>query len=121
MGQLAVINAPYGFATIWGIAKGWLAKETQEKVHIFGSDYQSFLLEHVDAENLPETLGGKCTCIDEGGCHMSNTGPWMIDRPARRKRFLKGEIERPGLGLEDLGKGIPNGSNLDPSIKSVTP
>ena len=118
MGVLTIINAPYGFAPIWNVVKAWLAKETQEKVNIFGSDYKTFLLEHVDAESLPVSLGGTCTCADEGGCHLSNKGPWMIDRPARRERFVKGEIDRPGLGLEDIGKegdGVPNGSKLEPA------
>ncbi|KAI0343384.1 CRAL/TRIO domain-containing protein [Trametopsis cervina] len=102
LGTLAVINAPYGFSTIWNAVKAWLSKETQEKVYIFGSDYQAFLLELVDPENLPKSLGGKCTCEENGGCEMSYAGPWMEGRTERREKWLKGERERPGLGLEDL-------------------
>ncbi len=101
MGHLAVINAPYSFAVMWNAVRPWLAKETQEKIHILSSDYESALLELVDAENLPESLGGTCKCEDKGGCLDSNWGPWMEGRSERREKWLKGEISRPGLGLED--------------------
>jgi len=101
MGHLAVINAPYSFAVMWNVVRSWLAKETQEKIHILSSDYESALLELVDAENLPESLGGTCKCEDKGGCLDSNWGPWMEGRTERREKWLKGEISRPGLGLED--------------------
>ncbi|KAI4964158.1 hypothetical protein ZWY2020_006960 [Hordeum vulgare] len=35
---------------------------------VLGSNYQSRLLEVIDASELPEFLGGSCTCIDKGGC-----------------------------------------------------
>ena len=97
MGHLAVINAPYSFAAIWAAVRPWLAKETQEKVHILSSDYQSGLLELVDAENLPTSLGGKCTCEGYGGCEASQAGPWMVDRERRREMWLRGDLERTGL------------------------
>jgi len=115
LGTLAVINAPYGFSTIWGITKGWLAKETQEKVHILGANYQDFLLQYVDAEALPASLGGKCICEEHGGCELGNVGPWVMGRKERREKWLKGERDRPGLGLEDLEKG-----DSDTAIPSPT-
>lgn len=102
MGTLVVINAPSTFTAIWAGVKPMLAKETQDKVCIFGSDYVPFLLEHVNEEDLPASLGGKCTCSEFGGCQFSNVGPWMEGRKERRQRWLRGEISRPGLGLEDL-------------------
>ncbi|KAI0785250.1 CRAL-TRIO domain-containing protein, partial [Abortiporus biennis] len=90
MAQLAIVNAPTSFTTIWSFIKPWLAKETQAKVDILGSDYQEVLLDLVDAENLPASLGGKCTCAEFGGCEKSNAGPWSIGREERRERWLKG-------------------------------
>ncbi|PWZ19196.1 Phosphatidylinositol/phosphatidylcholine transfer protein SFH6 [Zea mays] len=43
---------------------------------VLGSNYQSRLLEVIDSSELPEFLGGSCTCSDEGGCPGSNKGPW---------------------------------------------
>jgi len=85
MGQLLIINAPSSFAFIWAMIKPWLSKETVEKVDILSSNYREVLLEVIDAENLPVTLGGNCTCEGEGGCDLSGAGPWMDERKASRK------------------------------------
>ena len=106
MGHLAIINAPYSFAAIWSAVRPWLAKETADKVHILSSDYKSALLELVDEENLPESLGGKCTCSDKGGCSLSSAGPWMEGRKERREKWLKGERDTPGLTMEDRKEGV---------------
>jgi hypothetical protein len=100
MGQLLIINAPSSFAFIWGMIKPWLAKETVEKVDILSSNYREVLLGVVDAENLPVTLGGKCTCEGEGGCDISGAGPWMDERKERKRRDVtekSGSIERTGV------------------------
>jgi len=80
MGQLAIINAPSTFTVIWNAIKPWLSKETAAKVDILGSDYKDVLLNLVDAENLPASLGGDCTCSEAGGCHLSGVGPWQDGR-----------------------------------------
>jgi len=91
MAQLAIVNAPSSFTTIWSFIKPWLAKETVAKVDILGSDYQKVLLNLIDAENLPSSLGGKCTCEEHGGCEKSNAGPWSEGRKERREKWLRGE------------------------------
>ncbi|CAL1713230.1 unnamed protein product [Somion occarium] len=101
MAQLAIVNAPSSFTTIWSFIKPWLAKETQQKVDILGTDYQKVLLDLIDAENLPESLGGKCTCPEAGGCDKSNAGPWNEGRKERREQWLRGEGE-PHLGADLL-------------------
>jgi hypothetical protein len=83
MGKVAVVNAPSTFAFIWRIMKPWMAKETQAKVDILGSNYKDVLLDLIDEENLPSVLGGKCTCGGKDGeslCHLSGAGPWMEGR-----------------------------------------
>jgi hypothetical protein len=40
-----------------------------DKVHVLGSDFQSDLLEYIDADSLPDFLGGTCKCEHmPGGC-----------------------------------------------------
>ena len=90
MGQLVVINAPSSFTFIWSVIKPWLSKETVEKVDIHGKDYKEVLLQIVDADNLPTYLGGNCTCSSAGGCDLSNAGPWMEERLAKRTAAKEG-------------------------------
>ncbi|SPO04434.1 probable phosphatidylinositol/phosphatidylcholine transfer protein SEC14 [Cephalotrichum gorgonifer] len=78
LGHLFLINCPWGFSAIWSIIKGWLDPVTVKKIHILGSGYQNELLTHIPAENLPVEFGGTCNC--EGGCHLSNMGPWREEQ-----------------------------------------
>jgi hypothetical protein len=74
LGKLFLINAPWGFSTVWSIIKGWLDPVTVKKIHILSSDYKKELMSHVDPESLPIAFGGTCSC--EGGCEYSDAGPW---------------------------------------------
>ncbi|KAG6055026.1 hypothetical protein E4U17_003289 [Claviceps sp. LM77 group G4] len=74
LGKLFLINAPWGFSTVWSVVKGWLDPVTVKKIHILGSGYKSELLKHVDADSLPVEFGGTCKC--QGGCENSDAGPW---------------------------------------------
>ncbi|GJE97186.1 Sec14-like phosphatidylinositol transfer family protein [Phanerochaete sordida] len=119
MAQLAIVNAPSSFTAIWSVMRPWLAKETAAKVSVLGANYQKALLELVDAENLPETLGGTCTCAEctnitpdggEGGvaemgrCAFSSAGPWMVGRAERRAAWLAGERKCIALEPGELEK-----------------
>lgn len=72
-----IINAPWLFDTIWGFVKMWLDEVTVNKIKIFksGKDYMPTLLQYVDKERLPFSLGGSCQC--EGGCELADPGPWQ--------------------------------------------
>lgn len=74
MGKFYVVNAPWGFSTIWSIISGFLDPVTVAKIKILGSGYKDELIKQVDPENLPKDLGGNCQC--QGGCSLSDAGPW---------------------------------------------
>ncbi len=87
LGKLYIINAPWGFSTIFGIIKGYLDPVTVEKIHVLGSGYQKELLSQVPAENLPKTFGGSCDCV--GGCQLSDAGPWREAEFHREPKWAK--------------------------------
>jgi CRAL/TRIO domain len=73
MGQTFIVSAPLLFSGVWAIIKGFLDEKTRKKISIKGGSYQKDLLEIVDADNLPDFLGGKCTLF---GAHKDGVGPW---------------------------------------------
>ena len=75
IGKFFLINAPWGFSTVWTIVKRWLDPVTVSKISILGSSYQAELLKQIPKENLPSKFGGECRC--EGGCELSDAGPWQ--------------------------------------------
>ncbi|KAL2328981.1 hypothetical protein Fmac_022408 [Flemingia macrophylla] len=76
LNRMFIINAGSGFRLLWNTIKSFLDPKTTAKIHVLGNKYQSKLLEIIDASELPEFLGGTCTCADKGGCLLSDKGPW---------------------------------------------
>jgi len=60
MGQMFIINAPLLFTGVWAIVKGFLDERTRKKITIMGGKYKKDLLLLVEADNLPDFLGGNC-------------------------------------------------------------
>lgn len=85
LGKLYVINAPWGFSTVFNVVKGFLDPVTVQKIHVLGSGYEQELLAQVPAENLPKQFGGKCEC--EGGCPFSDMGPWQESEWAKPPKW----------------------------------
>jgi len=112
MGACFVVNAPMLFSFLWAIIKGFLDERTRAKVRIVGSNFREVLLEHVDAENLPDFLGGTCTCSHvEGGCLFSRAGPWNDYVVINRQIKHKDEVEREkqeGATVEELVPDVPD-------------
>ncbi|XXG80213.1 hypothetical protein AAC387_Pa09g1137 [Persea americana] len=74
--QMFIVNAGPAFKMVWSSVKKFIDANTIAKIHVLGTKFQSKLLEIIDSSQLPDFLGGSCTCAAEGGCLGSNKGPW---------------------------------------------
>ncbi|EPS61289.1 hypothetical protein M569_13508, partial [Genlisea aurea] len=89
--RMFVVNTGPGFRLIWNMVKPLLDPDTAAKIQVLGSDYESSLLQAIDASELPEFFGGRCTCPSHGGClGSSDKGPWKD--PNVLKAMQKGAI-----------------------------
>ncbi|CAN1255912.1 Phosphatidylinositol/phosphatidylcholine transfer protein SFH8 [Linum perenne] len=108
--EMYIINAGPGFRLLWNTIKSFLDPRTTSKIHVIGNKYQSKLLEVIDASELPEFMGGVCTCADQGGCLRSDKGPWrnpdllkiVLSGGARRSRQVVKILNNEGKCLEFL-------------------
>ncbi|WOL11747.1 phosphatidylinositol/phosphatidylcholine transfer protein SFH6-like [Canna indica] len=89
--RMFIINAGSGFRLLWNTVKSFLDPKTTSKIHVLGTKYQSKLLEVIDSSELPEFLGGSCTCAEFGGCLRSDRGPWKD--PQILKMARDGELQ----------------------------
>lgn len=109
LGKLYIINAPWGFSTVFSMIKSFLDPVTVAKIHVLGSGYKSELLAQIPAENLPESIGGSCKC--EKGCMFSDLGPWKdpeFYKPAAWEKQASGDDAVPPVqDSKDVEKGVP--------------
>lgn len=71
MGLTVIVNAPVVFRGVWATVKPWIDEKTRAKIKIRGSNYQKYLLDLVDEDQLIDFLGGKnCVPLHE------NHGVW---------------------------------------------
>lgn len=92
LGKLYLINAPWGFSSVFSVVKSFLDPVTVNKIHVLGSGYQKELLAQVPPENLPVEFGGTCEC--EGGCELSDMGPWQEPEWARTPSWATPKVEK---------------------------
>ena len=77
LGHMSLLNVGFLFRAVWSLVKSFIDAKTAGKITLLKGNYQNDLLKLVDAENLPEFLGGKCKCeAFEYGCLGSDIGPW---------------------------------------------
>ncbi|KAK7409812.1 hypothetical protein VNO78_00148 [Psophocarpus tetragonolobus] len=102
LNRMFIINAGSGFRLLWNTVKSFLDPKTTAKIHVLGNKYQSKLLEIIDASELPEFLGGTCTCADKGGCMLSDKGPWNDPDILKMVQNGEGKCRRKTLaGIEE--------------------
>ncbi|XP_058203928.1 phosphatidylinositol/phosphatidylcholine transfer protein SFH13-like [Rhododendron vialii] len=70
------IDGPGFKKMVWPAAQKFLDPKTIIKIQVLNPKSLSKLLEAVYSSQLPDFLGGACTCSAEGGCLRSNMGPW---------------------------------------------
>lgn len=75
MGKFYLINAPFGFSTMFKLFKGFLDPVTVSKIHILGHSYSKELLKQIPAENLPKKFGGLLDVLDQE-LYLNDYGPW---------------------------------------------
>jgi len=63
-----IVNAPLLFKGAWAVIQPFIDEKTRAKISILGSKFHKDLFKHVDPDNVPQILGGNCTCSEhEGG------------------------------------------------------
>ncbi|XP_002971139.2 phosphatidylinositol/phosphatidylcholine transfer protein SFH6 isoform X1 [Selaginella moellendorffii] len=89
--RMYIVNAGSGFRLLWNTVRSFLDPKTTSKITVLGNKFQSRLLEVIDANELPEFLGGTCNCLVEGGCMCSDRGPWKD--PSILKAVMDGKAK----------------------------
>ncbi|KAI8548868.1 hypothetical protein RHMOL_Rhmol07G0307600 [Rhododendron molle] len=119
LGRMFIVNAGPGFRLLWNTVKSFLDPKTSSKIQVLGDKYQSKLLELIDASELPDFLGGTCTCADQGGCMRSQKGPWKD--PDILKMVCNGKARQSTqiVTISDgVGRITGDEKTSDPMIKS---
>ncbi|KAK4390711.1 Phosphatidylinositol/phosphatidylcholine transfer protein SFH6 [Sesamum angolense] len=107
--HMFIINAGPGFRLIWSTVKPLLDPDTTSKIQVLGSKYQGKLLEAIDESELPEFLGGSCTCAIEGGCLREPQSRIMrkaSSQDVQSKRFIGKNSLRNWMYLNHLSNWV---------------
>lgn len=75
--RMYIVNASSSFKKmLWPAAQKFLDPKTIAKIQVLEPKSLGKLQEAIDPSQLPDFLGGSCSCPAEGGCLRSNMGPW---------------------------------------------
>ncbi|CAJ1942119.1 unnamed protein product [Sphenostylis stenocarpa] len=137
--RMYIINAGLGFKKmLWPAAQKFLDAKTIAKIQVLEPKSLCKLLDIIDSSQLPEFLGGSCTCPGEGGCLRSSKGPWNDPDIMKLVHNVEGTFVRENTQMSDehqnsdtfwirSQKGqcsdtstADSGSDLDDSFSSIS-
>ncbi|KAG8080685.1 hypothetical protein GUJ93_ZPchr0007g4611 [Zizania palustris] len=94
LNQLYIINAGAGFRALWKVLKAFMEARTLAKIQVLGTNYLSTILEAIDPSNLPDFLGGTCSCSATGGCLLQDKGPWTRQEISQASKGVPGKDKK---------------------------
>lgn len=115
LGKLYLINAPWGFSSVFSVVKSFLDPVTVDKIKVLGTGYHAELLAQVPAENLPKEFGGTCEC--EGTCALSDAGPWQEPEWTRTPKWAK-EGNKDSTTIQNDDAGVQKPGEVDAPVAS---
>ena len=120
LGKLYLINAPWGFSSVFSVIKSFLDPVTVQKIHVLGTGYHEELEKQVPKENLPKAFGGICEC--DHGCAFSDMGPWQDPQWAKPPKWARPSAEEPNTIETESSSTIPKHStSSNPSAAKASP
>lgn len=102
--KVFIVNPPSWFNILWKLVSPIINPRTRDKTHVVRGQKEiaKALLEYIDADNLPVTYGGNCSC--PGGC--SNGSPFEIELREYTEQVNKASSEEDKQGLFERLKEI---------------
>lgn len=91
LGKTAIINGGSVIGFVFPFVRPFLDKRTQNKIEVCPRDFRATLLQHIDAANLPEYLGG-----DSRATLLDDAGPWNDPHLVEQ---IEAELRREGPKL----------------------
>ncbi|XP_057726802.1 phosphatidylinositol/phosphatidylcholine transfer protein SFH13-like isoform X2 [Arachis stenosperma] len=98
--RMYIVNAGTGFKKmLWPAAQKFLDPKTIAKIQVYEPKSLCKLLDVIDSSQLPDFLGGSCTCPGEGGCLRSSMGPWKDPDVMKVVHSVEATVVRQITGL----------------------
>ncbi|KAL5198365.1 hypothetical protein ABZP36_001877 [Zizania latifolia] len=119
LNQLYIINAGAGFRALWKVLKAFMEARTLAKIQVLGTNYLSTILEAIDPSNLPDFLGGTCSCSATGGCLLQDKGPWTRQEISQASKGVPGKDKKSFNEMSTTIACESFPSHQDPSARKV--
>ncbi|XP_015089401.1 phosphatidylinositol/phosphatidylcholine transfer protein SFH13-like isoform X2 [Solanum pennellii] len=113
--RMFIVNAGPGFQKIlWPAAQKFLDAKTIGKIQVLEPKSLGKLLEAIDPSQLPDFLGGSCTCSVERRCLRSNKGPWSNPEIMKLLHYLEAKTMKQISGISRDQRRIDSSKQIRP-------